>query len=96
MQDTIEKPGQAAGEAIDKMLTQDIFGAQQPLRYVSSRAVKTTLNRVLSRLAELFFVLDEEGGIVSQQRAAAFLGVPPGCGEAAGNRGGSAQLCRGS
>ncbi|CAE7720481.1 ESS1 [Symbiodinium pilosum] len=55
----------AAGEAIDKMLAQDIFGAQQ--------------------LAELFYVLDEEGGIVSQQRAAAFLAVPPGCGEAVAN-----------
>eukprot|EP00913_Durusdinium_trenchii_P013080 g12280.t1 len=53
---------QAAGEAVDKMLTQDAFGAQQ--------------------LVELFYVLDEEEGIISQQRAAALLAVPPGCGEA--------------
>lgn len=52
----------AAGEAVDKMLTQDAFGAQQ--------------------LAELFYVLDEEDGIITQQRAAALLAVPPGCGEA--------------
>lgn len=52
----------AAGEAVDKMLTQDAFGVQQ--------------------LAELFYVLDEEEGIISQQRAAALLAVSPGCGEA--------------
>eukprot|EP00928_Gymnodinium_smaydae_P001008 TRINITY_DN10378_c0_g1_i1.p1 TRINITY_DN10378_c0_g1~~TRINITY_DN10378_c0_g1_i1.p1 ORF type:complete len:960 (+),score=206.05 TRINITY_DN10378_c0_g1_i1:129-3008(+) len=34
-------------------------------------------------LAELFYVMDDEGGIPSQQRAAAALGVEPGCGEAA-------------
>ena len=34
------------------------------------------------RLAELFYVLDEEEGIISQQRAAALLAVSPGCGEA--------------
>jgi len=33
-------------------------------------------------LAELFYVLDEEEGIISQQRAAALLAVSPGCGEA--------------
>ena len=36
----------------------------------------------ISRLAELFYVLDEEDGIITQQRAAALLAVPPGCGEA--------------
>jgi len=55
----------AAGEAIDRMLAQDIFGAQQ--------------------LAELFYIMDEEGGIVSQQRAAALLALAPGCGEAVAN-----------
>ena len=34
------------------------------------------------RLAELFYVLDEEDGIISQQRAAQLLAVPPACGEA--------------
>ena len=34
------------------------------------------------RLAELFYVLDEEDGIISQQRAAQLLAVSPGCGEA--------------
>eukprot|EP00929_Paragymnodinium_shiwhaense_P089095 TRINITY_DN49336_c0_g1_i1.p1 TRINITY_DN49336_c0_g1~~TRINITY_DN49336_c0_g1_i1.p1 ORF type:complete len:932 (+),score=239.54 TRINITY_DN49336_c0_g1_i1:158-2953(+) len=34
-------------------------------------------------LADLFYVLDEEGGIITQQRAAAALGVEAGCGEAA-------------
>ncbi|CAJ1343467.1 unnamed protein product [Effrenium voratum] len=55
----------AAGEAVDKMLTQDTFGAQQ--------------------LAELLYVLDEEDGIITQQRAAALLKIPPGCGEAVAN-----------
>lgn len=34
------------------------------------------------RLAELLYVLDEEDGIITQQRAAALLKIPPGCGEA--------------
>ena len=73
---------QAAGEAIDKMLAQDIFGAQQQLDYSPASGLPCFSASLLCRLAELFYVLDEEGGIVSQQRAAAFLAVPPGCGEA--------------
>ena len=79
------------------MLAQDIFGAQQPLipfsgKRLASDTFLDPLNflSVLShiaaspdpRLAELFYMLDEEGGIVSQQRAAALLALAPGCGEA--------------
>ncbi|CAK8994707.1 D-3-phosphoglycerate dehydrogenase (PGDH) [Durusdinium trenchii] len=35
------------------------------------------------QLAELCYVMDDEGGILSQKRAASILGVEPGCGEAA-------------
>eukprot|EP00931_Biecheleriopsis_adriatica_P026198 TRINITY_DN15958_c0_g1_i3.p1 TRINITY_DN15958_c0_g1~~TRINITY_DN15958_c0_g1_i3.p1 ORF type:complete len:931 (-),score=188.07 TRINITY_DN15958_c0_g1_i3:307-3099(-) len=35
-----------------------------------------------SQLGELFYAMDEEDGIMSSQRAAALLGVQPGCGEA--------------
>eukprot|EP00435_Cladocopium_sp_Y103_P041069 s11_g11.t1 len=35
-----------------------------------------------NQLAELCYVMDDEGGILSQKRAASILGVEPGCGEA--------------
>ena len=86
---------EAAGEAIDRMLAQDIFGAQQLLAYIRpTKSTKVTkalqkLPRLFQigfffplRLAELFYIMDEEGGIVSQQRAAALLALAPGCGEA--------------
>lgn len=38
-------------------------------------------------LAELYYLIDEEGGIPSPKRAAALLGVEPGCGEAAAQAG---------
>lgn len=38
-------------------------------------------------LAELYYLVDEEGGIPSPKRAAALLGVEPGCGEAAAQAG---------
>ena len=38
-------------------------------------------------LAELYYLVDEEGGIPSPKRAGALLGVEPGCGEAAAQAG---------
>ncbi|CAK9098828.1 Peptidyl-prolyl cis-trans isomerase ESS1 [Durusdinium trenchii] len=38
-------------------------------------------------LAELYYLVDEEGGIPAPKRAAAHLGVEPGCGEAAAQAG---------
>lgn len=38
-------------------------------------------------LAELYYLVDEEGGMPSPKRAAALLGVEPGCGEAAAQAG---------
>ncbi|CAJ1344260.1 unnamed protein product [Effrenium voratum] len=38
-------------------------------------------------LAELYYLVDEEDGIVTPKRAAALLGVEPGCGEAAAQAG---------
>ncbi|CAE8726147.1 unnamed protein product [Polarella glacialis] len=42
---------------------------------------------VTQLLAELYYLIDEENGIPSPKRAAAMLGVQPGCGEAAAQAG---------